>query len=521
VVRPSAAALAAALVAADAIGTGVSRWMRPACTVGLVACAAAAVLAYARFGEGQFRDDATGRPTPVHLWDMSVYFPAAKYFPELGFDGLYLADAAALAENHGAPPGSIRVGGLVIRDLTTDRLRLARELAPDIAAVRARFSPGRWQAFRRDAAYFEGALGTITYLYSLRDHGANATPVWMMFAHLLFRTAPASERWLSLTALIDPLLLLIMFVAIGRTYGTRAALVAVIVWGTTSFSRFGTNLAGSTLRADWMAALGLGAAALRARRPALQAAGGGLVALSALLRAFPAIAAAFLIVPSLWALVRKDRADHRRTLAALVGAAVTVLVMVAASGATFSFSRAWGGWAQRMGRYAADPIPNHVGLRTVASFVPDETEAHLVARRVEDVPSAWAAAERAAFARHRTPYVVAAVLLVGAALLACRGLRLDQAALVGMALVPVVAYPANYYLHYVFLLPLVAEGRRFAAVACVILAMGVAQIPLFHPPWDVSFFWQSWLLLAALTAFGAIISIRRSPRSAAPALPPA
>jgi hypothetical protein len=249
------------------------------------------------------------------------------------------------------------------------------------------------------------------------------------------------------------------------------------------------------------------------------------VALAALLRAFPAIAAAFLVVPSLWALAGRERADHRRTIAALAGAAVTVLVLVAATGVAFSFSRAWGGWTRRIAAYAADPIPNRVGLRTVASFVPDATEPSPVARGGPEPQAAGAAAERDQLARRRPAYVVAAALLVVGALLACRGLRLDQAVLVGMMLVPVVADPANYYLHYVFLLPLIAEGRRFAAVACVVLAMGVAQLPLFHPPWAVSFYWQSWLLLVAFAAIGAVIAwpagLRRSPRSEGPALPPA
>jgi hypothetical protein len=49
------------------------------------------------------------------------------------------------------------------------------------------------------------------------------------------------------------------------------------------------------------------------------------------------------------------------------------------------------------------------------------------------------------------------VLLVAAA---ARRRRIDQAAVLGMILVPVVLYPANYYIHFVFLLPLLATERR-------------------------------------------------------------
>jgi hypothetical protein len=104
VVRVAVAAVAAALIVGDALLGARRPRARRAITGGLGLCAAAAALVYARFGEPQFRDEAAARPTWVHLWDTSVYFPAAKYFDELGFDGLYLADAAALAENHGATP---------------------------------------------------------------------------------------------------------------------------------------------------------------------------------------------------------------------------------------------------------------------------------------------------------------------------------------------------------------------------------------------------------------------------------
>src|SRR5690242_20922405 len=59
--------------------------------------------------------------------------------------------------------------------------------------------------------------------------------------------------------------------------------------------------------------------------------------------------------------------------------------------------------------------------------------------------------------------------------------RSETAALFGLLLVPIYFYPANYYCHYVCILPLIAAGdaknigRRFAWVAAMLLLMCVAQ----------------------------------------------
>ena len=53
----------------------------------------------------------------VNRWELFHYHLGSKYFPELGYDGLYAA--SLLAQRETAP--EIRVGGR-IRDLSTNRL---------------------------------------------------------------------------------------------------------------------------------------------------------------------------------------------------------------------------------------------------------------------------------------------------------------------------------------------------------------------------------------------------------------
>jgi hypothetical protein len=74
-------------------------------------------------------------------------------------------------------------------------------------------------------------------------------------------------------------------------------LYVAVLWGASDFYNFGSNLMGSTLRQDWLVALGLGACAIKKERYAL---GGVLMAYGGLIRAFPAMATFFFLVPMAW-----------------------------------------------------------------------------------------------------------------------------------------------------------------------------------------------------------------------------
>jgi hypothetical protein len=495
-VRAVVAGLATLLVFREYVWPRLYPVSPKASAAALALLAVVAASSYYHFGWPQFRDESKGRQTLVHPWDMRVYFPVAKYFHELRFDGLYLASVAAHLDNHpGMSPESVAHAHM--RDLTNNEMRLAGQVMDQIQAVRQRFTPERWESFKKDMKYFEDVMGPGAYLGSMQDHGGNATPVWLLGAYLLWHNAPANELTLTLTGLIDPLLWILLFVVMARTFGLRVMLIVLTVWGTTDFSRFGTNLMGSTLRADWMVALGLGACALRKRRWAL---GGGLMAYGGLIRAFPAFASIFLAVPPVWWLIDRRRAAkklpslrefgaaNQPALRAIGGVVVTVAVLVAASSAVFGFAASWGGWAQKIAIHAEQPNSNHVGIRNVVSYSPSLEGPKVADERRIEPWSTWQDLQRETFARRKPLFYLAVLLYLGLALVACRRLRLEQAAILGLMMIPVFFYPANYYCHYVFLIPLLGvsaaaprrwtepEGRTwFGLVASTVLAMGFLQ----------------------------------------------
>ena len=450
----------------------------------LGAMAFLALTTFFNMWQPQFDDVEDHRMTWVHTWDMRVYFPSAKYFDELGFDGLYLASVAAYLED--APGASEQgVASVEIRDLRNYEMTTVRNVLPEVRTIKQRFSPARWDAFKHDMAFFWRTMGSGGYLGSLRDHGGNATPAWLLVAHLLFRNATASEGLLAATALLDPLLLIVFFAVAWRTFGLRIALVCMVVYGATTFPWFGSNWAGSTLRNDWMVLVGLGACALRTRRYVWA---GVSLAGAAMIRAFPAMSVFYLAAPLIVLAYDRSRAkrpldlaalreEAKPLLAALAGAAACVGVLFVLSTLTFGFRHSWLDWAHKITLHSVTPNVNHVGLRTLIQFDPSKT-----IRALGQTGGDWSYEQSRTFLRRRPLYVIAIVAFTLLSLAAARGRDLRQAALIGMMMIPIYFYPSNYYLHYVFVLPLMMdyseepiERKRWGLVSFVVLAICVSE----------------------------------------------
>jgi hypothetical protein len=468
--------LTLAMVAAAA----VVRWAwlgrdmhRRATTAVLWTTAILAVLCFYNLGHPQFQHDAEQRRLFVHTWDMRVYFPTAKYFKELGYGGVYLASLKAYLEEHNLPDDALPT--LRLRNLDNYDMVLAGDVVADMRAMKQRFAPERWSEFKTDMAWFQQAMGP-GYLDSLTDHGANATPAWMLAAYMLFRDVNAGEGVLFIAGLLDVGLLLLFLLAAARAFGLQTALVCVTLWGTTSLPYFGSCWAGATLRHDWMFYLGLGVCALKRER---WATGGALLGASAMIRVFPAFALIFLSVPLLWRLCdRRLRVGEppvplkglltRPFLRITAGAAGCALVLTLGSSAVFGFSRSWVPWVQKIANHADNPSVNNVGLRTLAAFDVSPEQRTRVIAGATDPWTPWQDSYHDTLARRRPWHWLCLALLTGLGVLACRGRRFDQAALVGMLLMPMWLYPSNYYLHYVFVLPLLAPlmlGRSEEAAA--------------------------------------------------------
>ncbi len=452
-VRATAAAIALLAAARAAIPQGrwpAHRWV---VTAALATSAVMAFMAFYNLGRPQFWNHEHSRPEFVHTNDLRVYQPFAKYFKELGYDGVYSASVLAYAEDHRG--GSLdSLGMQEVRGLGDHRVRRVHEIEDEIRSVRDRFSEERWIEFKKDMNFFQDVMGP-EYLSTLTDHGANATPVWVFFGRLLMAHAPASEGLLIATGLVDGILLLLMAVALWRAFGLWPMLLAMTVFGANDLYMFGTNWTGATLRHDWLAMLGFGAAALKRQHWTLA---GICLALSALIRAFPVVALLGVALPALWAFGEqwiKDRkrpavrawlGEHRAAVQVLVSAAACIVFMVGLTAILYS-PGAWVSWFHKVSLLNRDVGVNEISLRALIAGADNMSGAVLQARMAI--------------------FVGCEILCIACVALLCRRRPLHQAMVLAMPLVLVISNPSNYYSHFIFLLALLADAgveRRATAV---------------------------------------------------------
>jgi hypothetical protein len=411
-----------------------------------------ALWAFLNLGTPQFFDSGQGRKTWLHHYDMRTYYPIAKYFPELRFDGVYAASVLAVAEGQRRPLEDL--DAQPIRDLRTHVLTNVRDSKAHLLAVRARFSPERWALFQEDMNYFRRAMSDGGFLGSMNDHGGNATPVWFLVARALFSSAPASDATLWRGVIADLFLLALAFLALGWAWGPRTAFLAMTVFGAMDFYQFGSNWFGATLRHDWLSLWAIGLALLHKRKFALA---GAAFAWSAWIRAFPAMTFVTLSFPVVWVsvkfLVQGQRQRVREALKPLLrvvlGVGVASLVLVGLSVVIFG-ADSWTEWLRKVQALDRDNHLNNISFRTYISI-------------------------------DKGVWVATVVGSLGALLVVLRRGSLARAAAWGVALVPIVFNPANYYLHSMFLLVTLAAERagqvtlRGALTWVVLLAMCAAS----------------------------------------------
>ena len=270
----------------------------------------------------------------VHRWEQYHFFFGSKYLPEVGYFNLYKATILADRE-------SARAIGFVqtTRDLHTfDEEPVERALG-DAAEVRGAFSDARWEAFKRDWSTL--ARGSASWAQVMDDHGNSGSPAWAIFAAPIARVCgigPAGQR---LMGLVDPLLMLVLFVLFFRTFGTRPTCVALVIFSMMPFCF--DYLAGSLLRWDWLFALGLCLVLWTRARPV---AAGALLGYAVASKLFPLFFGVGFAFWAAWEFVRTKKIDPR--IPRFVAGAVAALALsVAVSSAMFG-PRVWRGYRERI-----------------------------------------------------------------------------------------------------------------------------------------------------------------------------
>jgi hypothetical protein len=423
-----------------------------------------------------------GAGTFVHLHDTAHYYLGSKYFAELGYENLYTAMLRAEAEAYGN-----RFVTLEARDLASNELVHIRELLRRSDEVKAGFAPERWEDFKRDVALFRDALGP-QYAGLFVDHGFNPTPLWPVLGGTLANLVPAGSRTGILAlSLLDPVLLGAAFAAVVWGFGWDAALLAATYFFVVFGASFGWT-GGAFLRYVWLASLVGALACLQKGRHALA---GGLVALAAALRVFPALFALPLLAKALHSLWRRRDVSpsHLRFLLAfgLVGTGLFL-----ASGLQERGLGAWREFDAHM-RVHMDAIsPNVVGLTGALAY--HETPDRITAEEMRAERERRARIHRIQLATFFLAALVAVALLAPA---------LDDASAILLA-VPLLLTGldlAGYYYVLLVLLVIANWNRPLRLAALFGLELACYAVLLFEDREHVVYIYRSVLLLYLLVAF--------------------
>jgi hypothetical protein len=315
-----------------------------------------------------------GYPKYYHRWDQYHYYMGAKYFPEIGYDGLYKCSAIAQddigvvqrEDDHGTVRSfnlraEVRAKDKTIRNLSGDNLLMKLDdLLKKPEECKDRFTPERWEAYKNDVAFFRTQSDLKYWSDMQRDHGYNPPPVWTVAGNLLGNLSEASVPFMQFLASLDIFYLLGVFIAIYWAFGWRIFAVAAILWGTQSSAPFYWT-GGAFLRQDWLFFFVMAICLARKRWFALA---GASMVYAGLLRIFPGLAViGWLTVAGIF-LVRHKRM-HRDHLRALLGGTVAAALLIGASMVVVGKDSFHKFYEHTIRVHDQTPLTNHMGLRVL------------------------------------------------------------------------------------------------------------------------------------------------------------
>ena len=182
-------------------------------------------------------------------YDLVNYYLNSKYFDECGYTGLYEAIVIADLERK---DNFRRWGFQAMRDLDSSQRISVASVRARADEIKARFTKARWRQFKHDFRFLQRTISRRLQIELLNDHGYNGTPFLQTVAGAFTYDLPV-ERLKTLCHL-ETVLVVLMFLMVWRTYGTRMALWAVL-WTSVSFSARWPGVSFGIFRLDWVVAL--------------------------------------------------------------------------------------------------------------------------------------------------------------------------------------------------------------------------------------------------------------------------
>ncbi len=432
----------------------------------------------------------------VHDWEFFHYYLGAKYFPEIGYTHLYECTTAAELEVF----GRARLEGRAIRNLSTNQLESAQPVLDNPASCTDRFTPQRWRGFVGDVMYFRSHYSTEKWNDVIHDHGYNATPVWGLAGRALASSGPATVDQIESLAMLDPLLLAIMWCFALWAFGWRSTAVAMLWWGTNYPARYLWN-GGAYLRMDWLALAVIGVCLVRKDKREW---GGAALTTSALLRIFPGFIVVAIVCKAGWELVREKKITHE-TKRFVLGCVTALLVLVPASVAVCG-TAAYPAFIANSKKHLATALTNNMGWKTVVAYQQSTRVTQLHDGSARDPFHAWKAMRLQVFEQRKVIFYLGLLGFLALITWSTRG-KPDWIALaLGAGLVPIASELTCYYYSFFLLFGFLWQRQRAIGVALLSLSALTCAIAGILGMEDEQFFWIS--ILVVLFAAGSAVLIR-------------
>lgn len=347
-----------------------------------VVLAVAAVLAY----YNGFRN---GYDKAYHRHELFHYYLGAKYFPELGYDHLYKCTVIAqddlgvykfTNEDTGRPlqidmKKEANNPDRKVRNLGDDNLLVSAqrflehpEICKDLFTPAHGSSPERWEAFKKDVAFFRSVADREYFNKMQLDHGFNPPPVWTLAGKFFADLHVATTPYMQTLASIDLFFIGGMLVALWWAFGWRVAVVGAVFWGCQSPAPM-LWTAGAFLRQDWLFFTVLSVCLLKKKHPMLSAAA---IVYAALLRIFPGILVVGWLGVVGWQLYKHHRLTKQQ-LQMLAGGVLCAAVLIPASIKVCGVDSYKEFYTHTLKVHDQTPLTNHMGLRVlIAQKLPFE-----------------------------------------------------------------------------------------------------------------------------------------------------
>ena len=459
-------------------------WIRARRTLLLTLLAAGGLFAYLDGFRFHF---AFGTAHPLEFYH---YFVGSKYFPELGYEGLYNATLIADWED------DVVDDSVPIRNLADYTMARRPDVLARAAEIKRPFGDERWQAFKLDVAQFRSQAPKYWRSHLLQDHGYNGTPLTTAVLSGIARAVPLSAAsFARIFCWFDLLLIAFASALLARNTGPDGGLLFFVLFCSNPLNDY-TFIGGSFLRYLYFVSLALGIDAYERGRLAKS---GTLAAASTLLSVFPAVLVAGVWIRDLLAPNRAVRMRAGRPFVMAFGFSIVALLLATSLSRTPTGENAWAMFREAIGVHAQAFTPNRIGLAVIFSY----------ASHVETTP-AWSAdgefiplptwSQRAAetLQARRPLYVASQLALASLALLFLRRAPKCEAFFGGLVLLFTFVTLGHYYYGVLSLVPLMFMRRNDAVVPLCVLWLAIIAIRLTADA-DVSR--EAFLISAMLAAY--------------------